>query len=52
MGAREPVVQKCPRHLNRLIYYFLSRYMPPDLQSRAEDQIHSLSPPDRRFHAV
>jgi len=52
MGAHEPVVRKCPPHLNRLAYHFVSRYMPPDLQSPARDQIHSLRRPDRRFHAV
>ena len=52
MGAREPVVQQCPPHLNRLAYHFLSCYMPPGLQSPAGDQIHSPSRPDRRFYAV
>ena len=52
MGPHEQVVRKCPPHPNRLAYYFLSPHMPPGLQSPAWDQIHSLSRPDRRFHAV
>jgi len=34
MRAHEPVVRKCPPHLNRLAYHFLSGYMPPGLMER------------------
>jgi len=52
MGAHEPLVRKGPPHLNCLAHHFLSRYMPSRLQSPAQDQIHSLSRPDRYFHDV
>jgi len=52
MSACKLVVRKCAPHRNRIAYHFLSRYMPPGVQSPARDQLHSLSNPDRRFHGV